>query len=353
MIAIRSSAAMPRAANVCARRVVRSSNSANVRTTSPQISAGLSGVRGDVLVDADVHGAPKLVRPGSDSVRPRARLPHDRRTRHARRRVPRGSSHRSTTTRARRPLGAADYVDALLGAFTFDPPRIWAGGPFSGRAGGDASFERFLPLSRVEELAWRTRIEGSQGHPEREFNGPVVGWQEQYRDGLAALGADFRRSGRRRAGPPPRRRSRASSTCSTSTRARRCYGAPEYGGNRDLAGWTRDRLRRRRATPRLDRRRGRPAVPDRDADVVIVGSGPGGATAARRAHRRGLVGDRAREGSQPPARARTAVRPARPRLATTRSSSRPRYFLGPDPLLEPRTFRRTEADGDRTLGPAR
>ncbi len=24
-------------------------------------------------------------------------------------------------------LGVADYVDTLLGAFTFDPPRIWAG----------------------------------------------------------------------------------------------------------------------------------------------------------------------------------------------------------------------------------
>jgi hypothetical protein len=45
MIATRSSAAIPRAAKVCARRVVRSSNSAKVRTTPLQISAGLSGVR--------------------------------------------------------------------------------------------------------------------------------------------------------------------------------------------------------------------------------------------------------------------------------------------------------------------
>src|SRR4051812_31080446 len=26
-----------------------------------------------------------------------------------------------------------------------------------------------------------------------------------------------------------------------------------------------------------------------------------------------------------------------------------RYFLGPDPLVEPRTFRRSEADGDRLM----
>ena len=34
--------------------------------------------------------------------------------------------------------GVADYIDTFLGAFTFDPPRIWAGGPSSGRHGGEA-----------------------------------------------------------------------------------------------------------------------------------------------------------------------------------------------------------------------
>ncbi|HEX5615987.1 MAG TPA: gluconate 2-dehydrogenase subunit 3 family protein, partial [Acidimicrobiia bacterium] len=88
-------------------------------------------------------------------------------------------------------LGVADYVDTLLGAFTFDPPRIFAGGPFSGRFGGDAQFAQFHELAPLEELAWRMRIEGSRGDPAREFNGPVRGWQEIYRDGLTALGADF------------------------------------------------------------------------------------------------------------------------------------------------------------------
>src|SRR5262245_36106150 len=84
--------------------------------------------------------------------------------------------------------GTADYVDLVLGAFAVDPPRIWAGGPYSARAGGEAGFDEFIPLSRVEELAWRTRIEGSRGLAEREWNGPVRGWQEIYRDGVAALG---------------------------------------------------------------------------------------------------------------------------------------------------------------------
>src|SRR5215469_5322560 len=73
--------------------------------------------------------------------------------------------------------GAVDYIDTLLGAFEFDPPRVYPGGPYSGRWGGDASFEHWLPLGPMEELAWRTRIEGSHGRPEREFNGPVTGLQ--------------------------------------------------------------------------------------------------------------------------------------------------------------------------------
>lgn len=133
-------------------------------------------------------------------------------------------------------LGVVEYIDGLLGAFAVDPPRIWAGGPFSGRYGGEASFDRFLGLSRLEELAWRTRIEGSRGLAEREFNGPVKGWQREYRDGVAALGADFARlsseeqDGRLDA-VPEFRQLLYGHACEGA------YGAPEYGGNRDLAGW--------------------------------------------------------------------------------------------------------------------
>src|SRR3954471_12887623 len=88
-------------------------------------------------------------------------------------------------------LGVVDYIDGLLDAFAVDPPRIWAGGPYSGRAGGGGDFVRFLALSPLEEVAWRTRIEGSRGIPERERLGSVLGWQERYRTGLAALGTDF------------------------------------------------------------------------------------------------------------------------------------------------------------------
>ena len=138
-------------------------------------------------------------------------------------------------------LGVADYIDTLLGAFAFDPPRIWGGGPYSGRAGGDASFDQFMELSRVEELAWRTRIEGSQGIPEREFNGPVVGWQAQYRAGLAALGPDFPELDREAQDT----RLDADGEFKALMYRHACegaYGAPEYGGNRDTAGSARDQV---------------------------------------------------------------------------------------------------------------
>ena len=134
--------------------------------------------------------------------------------------------------------GGADYVDQLLGAFTFDPPHVWAGGPFSGRHGGEAGFDRWIPLGSLEELAWRIRIEGSQGRPEREFNGPVTGWQERYRDALALLGEDFadadpdEQATRIEATDPEFRELAFVHACES------LYGDPVYGGNRDGAGWT-------------------------------------------------------------------------------------------------------------------
>jgi len=132
--------------------------------------------------------------------------------------------------------GAPEYIDGLLGAFLVDPPRIWAGGPFSGRHGGEAAFARFHRLSPLDELAWRTRIEGSRGLPEREFNGPVQGLQEAYREGLASLGADFHELG-----PAEQdERLRAAGAFTHLLYGHCCegmYGDPVYGGNRDLLGW--------------------------------------------------------------------------------------------------------------------
>jgi hypothetical protein len=132
--------------------------------------------------------------------------------------------------------GVPDYIDVLLGAFSFDPPRIWAGGPTSGRHGGGAAFADFHPLSALDELAWRMRIEGSCGRPEREFNGPVIGFQQRYREGLAQLGADFVTA------EPAEQETRLRSLADFTDLlyghvCEGMYGAPEYGGNRDGSGW--------------------------------------------------------------------------------------------------------------------
>ncbi len=132
--------------------------------------------------------------------------------------------------------GVPGYIDGLLGAFTVDAPRIWARGPTSGRHGGVAAFTSFHALSPLDELAWRMRIEGSRGLPEREFNGPVVGLQERYRAGLSALGSDFCDID-----PADQDARLASMEDFAELLFEHCceglYAAPEYGGNRDGSGW--------------------------------------------------------------------------------------------------------------------
>jgi hypothetical protein len=134
--------------------------------------------------------------------------------------------------------GGADYIDRMLGAFLVDPPLIFAGGPTSGRHGGEASYGTFHQLSAIDEIAWRTRIEGSAGMPEREFNGPVVGLQQMYREGLAFLGPDFLEC--EASEQVSRLKSRENKRFARLVFGHLCeglYGPPEYGGNRDTRGW--------------------------------------------------------------------------------------------------------------------
>jgi hypothetical protein len=143
--------------------------------------------------------------------------------------------------------GCAEAIDALLGAFEADPPRIYAGAPFSDRAGARRNrFRKFLSLDAYEEKGWRLRIKGSRGRKNLEFNGPHRGWQAVYRDGLRAL--DGAADGGSFASLPGAARDAVLSGADDPVIAELVdvafphtwqfmYGAPEYGGNRDLIGW--------------------------------------------------------------------------------------------------------------------
>ena len=86
-------------------------------------------------------------------------------------------------------LGAVEYIERLLGALDASPPRIYAGGPFSGRApypdpttgtpSSDDPAERLrdvpAALDRVTRSAWRLELFGSAGRAGGAPNDALLG----------------------------------------------------------------------------------------------------------------------------------------------------------------------------------
>ena len=118
-------------------------------------------------------------------------------------------------------LGALDEAEA-------SSPLVFAGGPWSNRhTSGPDLMARFMALDPVARIAWRKRL---------------AGWQQQYRTGIASLdklaGGDFTK-----ASHVKQDKILASSAASTfmallyEHTIEGLYCAPEYGGNRGLAGW--------------------------------------------------------------------------------------------------------------------
>lgn len=171
-------------------------------------------------------------------------------------------------------LGAVDFIERLLTAFDGDasPPRIYAGGPVSGRAPYPDSatgapterfpanaFAHFLPLDRLEELRWRAELFGTAATPGADFNdatlGPRRGLREIYREALARIDElAVERAGAPFAALPPdqqdallpaldgvfapeNRRAASFMDLAIEHTLEGCFAAPEYGGNRDAAGW--------------------------------------------------------------------------------------------------------------------
>jgi len=171
-------------------------------------------------------------------------------------------------------LDAPRYIERLLTAFDHSVPRIFAGGPFSGRTpfpdNDDGtpsrkrprnSFKQFIPLTRVQDIRWRAELFGSAAVPGADFNdailGPLVGLRDVYRTGLARVNEVATMV----AGAPFARLSTAQQDEVIATLdmngvlqrdARRggtfldllirhtmegCFGVPEYGGNKRRRGW--------------------------------------------------------------------------------------------------------------------
>lgn len=140
----------------------------------------------------------------------------------------------------------AEAIDALLGAFTFTPPLIHAGGPYSDRSGSTADdFATFVPLDAQAELGWRIRLEGSQGKPERLFAGEVVGLQQQYQKQLAALDGLAKPQHPDFLSAPPKAQDAVLKDESVVDFVQTVlghtidamFGAPEYQGNAGKVGW--------------------------------------------------------------------------------------------------------------------
>jgi hypothetical protein len=137
-----------------------------------------------------------------------------------------------------READVTGYIDGMLGALAAldddklndenPAPMIFAGGPWSNRhTPGPNLMARFAVLDPVARIAWRRRL---------------AAWQDQYARGIAALdklaGGDFTKAS-------PGKQDTILATGSVSEflsllfehTIEGLYAAPEYGGNRGLAGW--------------------------------------------------------------------------------------------------------------------
>jgi len=134
-----------------------------------------------------------------------------------------------------READVTGYIDTMLGALAAlpgqndsPPPMIFAGGPWSSRhTSGPDLMARFAALDPVSAIAWRKRL---------------TAWQSQYKNGIAALdklaGGDFTKATRQKQDKILATQQVSSFTSLLFEHTiEGLYAAPEYGGNRGLAGW--------------------------------------------------------------------------------------------------------------------
>jgi hypothetical protein len=158
--------------------------------------------------------------------------------------------------------GAVEYIDRYLAAFNSGNPDIFRSGPFSGRepfpdpVTGAASnsfpenlFLQVLPMSRMQELAFRREFFGSTAIPNGAINSPLVddwpGIHDLYDQAIMQLDAAASAAGvgqfsalneSQQLDAFDQTDQRFRSLFLTHL-AEGMFGAPEYGGNANLVTW--------------------------------------------------------------------------------------------------------------------
>ena len=152
-------------------------------------------------------------------------------------------------------LGAAVFVDRLMSALDGEP-KLHAEGPFSGRRpfaddkGVPSTrfpahdFETFAPLDRVNAAAWRLRLFGSAGlaggAPNEALLGAVTGLRSDVRTLLAharTLAPDLATMNVLARTNVLNKLTEGERDLCLELVSQAAWSAPEYGGNRGLAGW--------------------------------------------------------------------------------------------------------------------
>lgn len=126
-----------------------------------------------------------------------------------------------------REANVTRYIDTMLGALTLEPPRIYAGGPFSNRAGSPTDdMATFIGLTPAEATGWSKRL---------------AALRTQYRHGVASLdqmaGGDFTTVSHGRMDDILAQDPDGFMTLMFGHAIEGMYSAPEYGGNSGLVGW--------------------------------------------------------------------------------------------------------------------
>ncbi|MGA8681912.1 MAG: gluconate 2-dehydrogenase subunit 3 family protein [Acidimicrobiales bacterium] len=126
-----------------------------------------------------------------------------------------------------REANVVRYIDTMLGALTLSPQAIFAGGPFSNRAGSSTDdMAHFIGLGPAEATAWKAR---------------TAAWRAAYERGIAALdkgvGGDFTTATKERRDAVLAKDPGGFTTLLFGHAIEAMYSPPEYGGNADLVGW--------------------------------------------------------------------------------------------------------------------